>query len=298
MSGCSSDAGVFSLREPGQDALEEMPPPELPPADHITNRIAFSEARRASIAAAAGLPPIEGSPNLSVQLVAALTRAIICGHFKPGDHIKEKDIAEYYAVSRVPVREALRSLEADGWIVIRPRRGAFVQEHSPAELIGLHEMRAIVEPRIAGLAAQRRSALQLQRLRKIVTHGRRIARSGGVADVAMNNREFHVACADCAGNDHAVRVVANLEERLQCYLSLRPDLRAAATVADHEAIFRAIEVRDEATASAVMAEHLRFASSFAMQRMRTRHMIDANSPEKARGRQPAGKSATASYARP
>ncbi|HEX5958651.1 MAG TPA: GntR family transcriptional regulator, partial [Hyphomicrobiaceae bacterium] len=282
MSCCSPDADAFSRSEAGHDALEDMHLPEPAPAEHVASGSPLVEARGApaSTARAAGLPPIEGNPNLSDQLVTALTRAIICGHFKPGDHIKEKDIAEYYAVSRVPVREALRSLEADGWIVIRPRRGAFVQEHTTVELIGLHEMRAIVEPRIAGLAAQRRSALQLERLRKIIMHGCSIAKSGSLADAAVNNREFHVACAACSGNDHAVRVIANLEQRLQCYLSLSPDLRAATTVVDHETIFRAIEVRDEAAASAAMTEHLRAAGSFAMQRLRTLPAADGDGAER------------------
>jgi DNA-binding GntR family transcriptional regulator len=218
----------------------------------------------------ADLPSIEGSSNLPDQLAAVLTRAIIDGRFKPGDHIQADEIAAHFSVSKIPVREALRSLEADGWIVIRPRRGAFVQEHSSAELISLHEMRGMVEPSLAGLAAQRRSPTQLERLREIVARGHDIARAGTPADVAFNNREFHMACADCASNAYAVRIIDDIEQRLQWYLSFAPDLRPASTLVDHDEIFRAIEVRDEAAASAAMAEHLRSVRGIAMERLRKR----------------------------
>lgn len=202
------------------------------------------------------LPSIRGAATLPDQLVAALSRAIIDGTFKPGDRLQPDEIAAHFAVSRIPVREALRALEASGWVEVRPHRGVFVQEHSEAELVGLFETRFILEPQLARLAAARRSAEELATLRSVLAEGRAALKAGDKARFADTNQAFHATCAAAAGNAYAARVVDDIEARLQWYFTAVPLPRSRTTFAEHERIFRAIEAGDAAAAEAATVDHL------------------------------------------
>ncbi|MEL6128188.1 MAG: GntR family transcriptional regulator, partial [Pseudomonadota bacterium] len=106
------------------------------------------------------------SPEMSQGGVAyaKLYTAIREGTFQPGDRLRETDVAERLALSRTPVREALRRLEAEGIIEHRPRLGAVIRSLSHAEVVELYEMRVVLERTAAEMAAQHAVAAEIDQL--------------------------------------------------------------------------------------------------------------------------------------
>ena len=99
--------------------------------------------------------PLEPSPPLREQVYFALEELILEGHLPPGHRLVESDLANHLQVSRGPIREALQLLERDGWIEVRPRRGAYVRIPSEAELDEFFRARTLLETEAARLAARR-----------------------------------------------------------------------------------------------------------------------------------------------
>jgi DNA-binding GntR family transcriptional regulator len=99
--------------------------------------------------------PLEPSPPLREQVYFALEELILEGHLPPGHRLVESDLATHLQVSRGPIREALQLLERDGWIEVRPRRGAYVRIPSESELDDFFKARNLLETEAARLAARR-----------------------------------------------------------------------------------------------------------------------------------------------
>ncbi|RVT97015.1 GntR family transcriptional regulator [Rhodovarius crocodyli] len=213
------------------------------------------------------LPTIRGSDNLPDQLYAILSRAIIEGRFRPGDRIQPDEIAAHFEVSKIPVREALRSLEANGWINIRPRRGVYVQEHTAEELSNLYETRFIMEPRLARLAAERRTPAHLAKIRASMKQSLEALKRESSMDLAASNQAFHAACAEAAGNAYAAKIIGDIEVRLQWYYSHVPMERTRQTLKEHEMILQAIEAGDGQAAEEATVLHLEATRKTALSRL-------------------------------
>jgi len=100
------------------------------------------------------------------EIGAALERAILFGELPPGTMLRQEQLAEQYGVSRTPIREALRRLDALGLVVFRPNRGVLVRSPSRDELRQSIVARAALEGAAAELAATRISAEQLEQLER------------------------------------------------------------------------------------------------------------------------------------
>ena len=81
-------------------------------------------------------------------------QAIIRGEVKPGDRLRETELAEQIGLSRTPIREAIRKLESDGIVEHQPRVGAMVKKLSQQEIVELYEMRIVIEQTAAQMAAK------------------------------------------------------------------------------------------------------------------------------------------------
>src|SRR5687767_16025848 len=98
--------------------------------------------------------PIEALP-LREHVYERLQEMLIDRALAPGDHLVEERLAAQLGVSRGPVREALQRLHRDGWITLRPRYGAFVNQPTMVQVDEFFEARELVEQSAARLAAQR-----------------------------------------------------------------------------------------------------------------------------------------------
>jgi len=98
---------------------------------------------------------------------AKLLTAIRAGLFQPGDRLREVDIAARLSLSRTPIREALRKLEAEGIVEHRPRLGATVRRLSHTEVVELYEMRMVLERTAAQMAAKHAASAELDALENL-----------------------------------------------------------------------------------------------------------------------------------
>ena len=212
-------------------------------------------------------------PRRLYQLVADQIRAVIEeSRFAPGTRLPpEREMALRLGVSRPSLREALIALEIEGCVEIRMGSGVYVCAapargtgevapalgESPSELM---QVRAMLESGIAAQAAARVTRRGLERIKaSLAAMQRDIARGRPPIDA---DRKFHVAIAEMTGNSMMVRLVGELFDGRHSPISSRMSRRAENAVtwqtayAEHEAICRALEMRDPAEASAAMLNHL------------------------------------------
>lgn len=206
-------------------------------------------------------PPVLPLPRLSSVATGAtadrvrdlLTEAILRGAFAPGGHLNAESLARQLGVSHIPVREALRSLHADGWVDMRPHAGAFVRERSEQELADLFELRVLVESRTAGLAAGRRTSAQLLTLETILEAQ---AKEHRPAELALVNEQFHNAVASCSHNAMICHTVASLGKRARFYYLTVAPQRREESLREHRLLTDAIRRRDVEAAEAIAREHV------------------------------------------
>jgi DNA-binding GntR family transcriptional regulator len=129
-----------------------------------------------------------------------LREAIISGRFKVGERLIEDALAEQYGVSRVPVREALRRLETEGFVTLTPYRGATVSTGSARDSLELMQVRRGLEVMAARLSAENRGGEVAAELSAVVDRGREAAHSYQVQALPPLIMEFHELVAVASGN--------------------------------------------------------------------------------------------------
>ena len=185
-----------------------------------------------------------------------LCEEIRSGKLPPGSRLRETEIAERLAVSRTPVREAIRRLEADGLVDHLPRSGAVVRKLEYPELMELYEMRTVLEGTAARLAARAASPVELEELVAINDEMR--AAAGRPEVVIGLNRQVHKLLLDAARNRFLLRAMATVENTLLILGSssmAKPD-RAREAVDEHREVLDALLARDGAAAEAAMRRHM------------------------------------------
>ena len=203
-----------------------------------------------------GLPRALGASDLPSQLSGILEEAIVSGLLAPGQRLRAEALATHYGVSRIPVREALRSLEAAGWVKIKPRYGVYVAERSEQELSDLFDVRAVLEGHVARRAAERRSDHDLDALRRAVELSRRAAaRDDGAALTALS-ANFYATLREAAHNAVLEATVSSLAKRARFYFATVADQLGRDWVGTHEQLLDAVERRDGDTAARVSVDHI------------------------------------------
>lgn len=197
----------------------------------------------------------EEDRGLESQRVASWLRdAILDGDREPGSRLIERDLASEFGVSRVPVRDALKVLEAEGLVELRPRTWAIVREFTAADLADLDEVRQVLEPMAFRLAAERhrrdgldRLQLALREEQESAAHDERVISRRAAAD-------FHEIVVELADNRLLADLMQSIRSRLRWSLVQHDDLVHIAD--EHVALFEAIRDRDGDRASALAHAHV------------------------------------------
>jgi DNA-binding GntR family transcriptional regulator len=194
-------------------------------------------------------------PNSLHHDVAFQLRGYIFdGHLKPGDFIDEASLCELWAISRTPLREALKVLTAEGLVRHEPRRGCFVNEVTEQDLDEIFPVIALLEGRCAFEAAHRASDADLKALE--VWHQRLNdhAQAGRISDYYAANFAIHEAIIALAHNKWLAQAIAVLKlARLQ---QLHAPGRLVQSLAEHMAVFEALKARQPQAAESAMRDHL------------------------------------------
>ncbi|WOI58276.1 GntR family transcriptional regulator [Palleronia sp. LCG004] len=188
------------------------------------------------------------------------------GRLNPGDRLRETELAERLGVSRTPVREAIRQLEADGIVTHVPRQGAAIRRLDYAEVMELYEMRTVLEGTAARLAARAASEIEIEELFDM---NRQMAALGSAPEAFILNRQFHAALLDAAKNRFLTRSIHALQKALMILgpTTLTEPDRAEKAVEEHFGVLEAIKARDGSLAEAAMRAHIEIA-----QRVRVRDL--------------------------
>lgn len=197
------------------------------------------------------------------QTVAALRADIVAGRFRPGARLVERELCESLGVSRTSLREALRQLEAEGLIVSTPNRGPTVAVISPAAAQALYEVREALECLAVRLFVQRAQDEHHDALVSAL-HELQAAHDGADVEelLRVKDRFYEVLYAG-AGNPVLRSQAAGLHARVSRLRvqSLSHAGRAAASLAEVNALVEAVRARDPALAESLCAQHLRNAAA-------------------------------------
>ncbi len=205
------------------------------------------------------LIPIEDSlRTLAVQVAERIRHAILNRTLAPGSRINQYQLAEDLHVSLVPVREALKTLEAEGLVTITPRRGAFVTEISMDDLDDLYFARKLIEGEAIALACQHLSEQDFVILRRIMDEMKAATASDDLHAFMQHNRDFHMHIYRSTNNRYLLQVIDNLWERSELYrYRYMFVLRNADLVhQEHDEIFAVCLARDADRARTLAQDHI------------------------------------------
>lgn len=202
------------------------------------------------------MPPIPRT--VKEVLVENLRDEIVRGDFAPGQYLRLEEIAARFDVSTMPVREALRDLEAEGLVTIFPHRGAIVTQLSADELQDIYDIRVTLEEMATRLAVPLMTKATLSELTSLVEQ-----MENHVDDIAMQvklNHQFHLALYAASDRRHLCELNRMLRYRVQHYLHLfTVEVEAGhlpRTQEEHRAILAACERGDAALAATIMHDHV------------------------------------------
>lgn len=200
------------------------------------------------------LPPV-ARLSTSDHIAEALREAIVSGQLPAETELRQDDIAARFEVSKVPVREALKRLEAEGLVTFVRNKGAVVAALSPEEIWEYVEIRAILEARAAELAAPRISAIHLAQARAAMTT---LGAEKNPARWGVLNWQLHSALYADAGRPVLLAEIRALYDKVERYVRtlLAVTAEMPKTQREHEAIIEAFAARDAAAAAALTRAHV------------------------------------------
>lgn len=200
----------------------------------------------------------ENKPGLSASVLARLRERIINWEYPPGHRLTEQELCEEFGVSRIPIREALQVLIANGLVDQLPRRGYRVRQLDLRGLTELYEVRIALEmfgvERLAERGLTPDKATELRRTWESVLAGEVASRE----ELAELDRRFHEGLAQAAGNATVLKQLRDINERLTLFRTM--DFVAEERVEDacrqHLAIIDAIAAGDGQTARTVIRANI------------------------------------------
>jgi DNA-binding GntR family transcriptional regulator len=186
-----------------------------------------------------------------------LRDAILTHRLQPGTKLPEDELAEIYSVSRTIVRSALQALSHDRLVTLEPNRGAFVAKPTKLEAREVFEARALIEPKVAALAAEVAKPADIGLLRRHLEAEHEAVRAGRDGEAVVLSGRFHVAIAEIAGQSILTDFVRGLCSRSSLIISLYWRRRDAICESHaHHALVEAIAKNSPKDATELMTSHL------------------------------------------
>ncbi|MEM7404742.1 MAG: GntR family transcriptional regulator [Pseudomonadota bacterium] len=192
------------------------------------------------------------------ELVSVLRSEIHSGALKPGDQLEEAALAKRFGVSRMPVRQAVRSLVESGLLETRARKGAFVRVLSPKELADLFEVAAELEGLACRLAASVLTEDDVEAISRGLEDCVHAASNQDSNRYAIANLRFHGAIHKASGNDWLADQLAQIEVRINSYRSMPYQIRGrlAQSVQEHREIMDVLVKGNGHDAARLMRDHM------------------------------------------
>jgi DNA-binding GntR family transcriptional regulator len=185
---------------------------------------------------------------------------IIKGEYQPGQQIKEEEIATRLDISRPPVREAFKMLEAEGLVIRRPRRGVFVSEMTEKDVWEAYTLKAALYEMAMELAMNTISESQVRELQAVVKRMENCVQAQPVDLLGYqeHHRHFHNQILEISGHQRLQKISSSIHNQVNrfSYKSLQNKTHLDSSVRYHRQILDAITDRDRARACKLMKEHV------------------------------------------
>lgn len=202
------------------------------------------------------LPTQPAVPTSGNAIVAALRTAITTGSLAPGAVLRQADLALEFGVSRIPVRDALQALQAEGLVRIEPNRGAFVCTYSSAELTEIYDLRVLLETSALQHAIPAHTERSVRRLLAIQ---RDLDDEDVPAEWLRLDRAFHAELYGPCARPRTLELIAGLRGTVERFslAHLGPDARRPQWNDEHQQLIAAVRAHDSDAAVTILTAHLR-----------------------------------------
>jgi DNA-binding GntR family transcriptional regulator len=214
----------------------------------------------------ASLPVSSSTPDLrplnhatlAEQVYQTLRREILDNGYPPNAALPEKSLAIQLNVSRVPVREALHRLAAEGLVTLRPRQVAFVSSLSAQQFLDAYRVREALEELAIKLALPNLSAEDIDELGRLQEEMRRHAATHDADAFFTANRAFHGLFVERSRNDYLKSIYFPLMDQMRRHVSSSLGLRGGLerSIEEHQAILGAVQAGDAHEAARLLREHI------------------------------------------
>ncbi len=202
---------------------------------------------------------IQNPRNLKEVVYQRLKENILRGKLPPGVKLPETLIAQQLGVSRTPLREAINRLEQDGFVEIIPRRGSFVRQVSPDEILEDLEIREVLEGLAVREAAHRATPQMIEAMKACFRNFSPSRVEKSLRPYAQQNVQFHHCIIEASQNRKLITLIRNLYDHMdwvRLHTMILPG-RAKKSLAEHQKLIRLIENRQGELAEKVLRSHIR-----------------------------------------
>lgn len=262
--------------------------------DDATNRFPLEPASEPGLPLAA----VAVAPRTSAsRMVAdALRAAIVDGRLPPGAPLRQDAVARHFSVSAIPVREALRQLESEGWTKVEVHKGATVAPLSADEAREIYEIRAALEGLAITLAIPNHTEASLREAQSLFEAAER---ERDPARYVARNEAFHMSLYAPAGRPQLIEMIEVLHRRGERYLRVKFGLPEHKRVSDqeHGQLMRIVRRKDVAAAQKLIADHL-LGTGELLHRLLSEQAPEPGTASRNRGKASASTSAAASMLAP
>ncbi|HET8705352.1 MAG TPA: GntR family transcriptional regulator [Pseudomonadales bacterium] len=218
----------------------------------------------------------------AVSVYDALRRMIVDFDLFPGARVTESELADYFQVSRTPVREALQRLSNEGLILIRPKQGCFVRQVDIEQISNYYDVRVALEAMAVELACERMSDTDLRALAEVWNPARCPGDLEYVEDLKDTEESFHITLALGANNPELVNYLRDVNDRIRVIrrLGFPDETSVVETYQEHFDILSLLLERNAEAAKDAMIKHIRKSQNIArsvtlnqLEQHRKRHVL-------------------------
>ena len=200
----------------------------------------------------------DNKKTISAMVQERIRDAILSGMLEAGSRLDQNQLADDLNVSLVPVREALKKLEGEGFVQIIPRRGAFVTKSSLDDMEDLYFTRSLLEGQAAYHAADKLTDGDLEKLDQLMVEMGKALQERNYGAFSQTNHDFHFIIYNAAKSKYLVNMIANLWELAQRYRFRYVFMADQSPViqAEHQAILDACHDRDAKALRDAIVQHM------------------------------------------
>ena len=199
--------------------------------------------------------PLRGAGTSAEWITPEIRNLILSAVIRPGERINVKSLEKRFGVSHIPIREALRQLEAEGLVTLVPQRGAIAARVSAEELDDVYDLRRIIEPTVAARSAERATTEQRAAVSATLQRLEEVERAGE-GQFFQTHWDFHWALLAPGATDEIERVINHLWRTSERYIRLTRGAAVDEAHQQHELMAKALMDGDGGSLAVLLSSHL------------------------------------------